>query len=248
MEAPPHPILMQSNKLIALIIARGESKGLPRKNVLYAGGKPLVAWTVEAAISAERVDRVVLSSDDDEIMAAARAAGCEVPFGRPEHLASDTASSIDVVLHALDRLPGYEYVVLLQPTSPLRVAADIDAAFAMMLESSAPSCVSVCEADQSPYWMYRVEADTKLRRLLPEVEGVTRRQDLPPIYVLNGAIYIARIDWLRANKNFIGSESVAYLMPKERSLDIDTAEDFEIFRLRIEGVKHSTTESDKRNH
>jgi N-acylneuraminate cytidylyltransferase len=236
---------MKAKKSLALITARGGSKGLPRKNVLIAGGKPLVEWTVEAAISAECVGRVVLSSDDDEIMAAARAAGCDIPFCRPAHLANDMASSIDVVLHALDQLPGFEYVVLLQPTSPLRTAADIDAAFALMLERVAPSCVSVCEADQSPYWMYRLADDNKLQRLLPEMEGIKRRQDLPPIYVLNGAIYIARIDWLRANKNFVGAETVAYPMPKERSLDIDTAEDFEIFRSRIEGGKYSLAETEQ---
>jgi CMP-N,N'-diacetyllegionaminic acid synthase len=229
---------MQSDKVLALITARGGSKGLPRKNVLLAGGKPLIAWTVEAAVSSGCVDRVVLTSDDHEIMAAAMAAGCDVPFCRPAHLASDVATSLDVVLHAIDQLPGYEYVVLLQPTSPLRTAADIDTAFELMLESGAPSCVSVCEADQSPYWMYRVAADNKLQRLLSEVDGVTRRQDLPAIYVLNGAIYIAQIDWLRTNKSFVGVQTVAYLMPKERSLDIDTAQDFEIFRSRVEGEKN----------
>lgn len=228
--------LSQGDSVIALITARGGSKGLPRKNVLLAKGKPLVAWTVEAAISSKCVDRVVLSSDDDEIMAAAKSAGCEIPFRRPDHLASDIASSMDVVLHALEQLPGYEYVVLLQPTSPLRTAADIDAAFSLMHERAAPSCVSVCEADLSPYWMYRVAGDNTLQRLIPEDEGIMRRQDLPPIYVLNGAIYIARIDWLRANKSFIGEETVAYLMAKERSLDIDTKEDFEIFRSRIEAA------------
>ncbi len=227
------------NSVLALITARGGSKGLPRKNVLLAGGKPLVAWTVDAAISAKCVDRVVLSSDDHEIMVAASAAGCDVPFCRPVHLASDMATSIDVVLHALDELPGYEYVVLLQPTSPLRTAADIDAAFELMLERGVPSCVSVCEADQSPYWMYKLAAGNKLERILPEVDGITRRQDLPPTYVLNGAIYIARIDWLRSNKKFVGVETAAYPMPKERSLDIDSADDFEIFRSRIEGEKYS---------
>jgi N-acylneuraminate cytidylyltransferase len=239
MEAPPHSILMQSNKVLALITARGGSKGLPRKNVLLAGGKPLLAWTVDAAISAECVDRVVLSSDDHEIMDAARSAGCDVPFCRPAHLASDVATSIDVVLHALNQLPGYEYVVLLQPTSPMRTAADIDAAFELMINSGAPSCVSVCDVDQSPYWMYKVAAGNKLERLLSEVDRVTRRQDLPPVYVLNGAIYFAHIDWLRANNSFVGVETVAYLMPKERSLDIDNAQDFELFRSRIEGERNS---------
>lgn len=238
-------IPVQCHRVLALITARGGSKGLPRKNVLLAGGKPLVAWTVDAAISAECVDRVVLSSDDHEIMDAARSAGCDVPFCRPPHLASDVATSIDVVLHALNQLPGYEYVVLLQPTSPLRTAADIDAAFELMIEIGAPSCVSVCDVDQSPYWMYRVAAGNRLQRLLPEIDGITRRQDLPPIYVLNGAIYIARIDWLRANRSFVGEETVAYLMPKERSLDIDTAQDFEIFRLRIESEKYPLAENEQ---
>lgn len=234
---------MRSNQVLALIPARGGSKGLPRKNVLIAGGKPLLAWTVDEAISAECVDRVVLSSDDHEIMDAARAAGCEVPFCRPAHLASDVSTSIDVVLHALDQLPAYEYVVLLQPTSPMRIAADIDSAFELMLQSGAPSCVSVCEADQSPYWMYRVEVCNKLQRLLSEVDGITRRQDLPPVYVLNGAIYIARTDWLRENKSFISEVTVAYVMPKERSLDIDTAQDFELFRSRIEGETYSNVKT-----
>ena len=230
---------MQSTKVLALITARGGSKGLPRKNVLLAGGKPLLAWTVDAAISAECVDRVVLSSDDHEIMDAARAAGCDVPFRRPAHLATDVATSIDVVLHALDQLPGYGYVVLLQPTSPLRIAADIDAAFELMLEKGVPSCVSVTEVEQSPYWMYRVTDENRLQRLLPYVEGGTRRQDLPPIYALNGAIYVARIDWLKKTKSFVGDETIAYQMPRERSIDIDTPDDFIAFRSIVEKRQNS---------
>lgn len=228
------------NRVLALITARGGSKGLPRKNVLPACDKPLIAWSIEAAVSSGCVDQVVLSSDDDEIMQVAEAWGCEVPFRRPSWLASDTASSVDVVFHALNQLEEFEYVVLLQPTSPLRTAEDIDAAFTLMLESAAPSCVSVCEADQSPYWMYRLTVDKKLQQLLPDLKGSgARRQCLPPAYFLNGAIYIARTDWLRQNRSFIGSETVAYLMPKERSLDIDTVEDFEIFRSRVEGKQFS---------
>ncbi len=225
--------------VLALITARGGSKGLPRKNIMLAGNKPLIAWTVEAALSAKIVSRVVLSSDDEEIIAAAKTAGCDIPFIRPAHLAIDMASSIDVVLHALEQLPGFEYVILLQPTSPLRNAADIDSAFTLMLESAEHSCVSVCEADQSPYWMYQLTVDNKLERLIPEIGEINRRQDLPKVYVLNGAIYIARVDWLLEKKKFVSSETVAYLMPKERSLDIDTAQDFEIFRSKIEGRSNS---------
>ena len=220
---------MKSKKVLALIPARGGSKGLPRKNVLPAGDRPLIAWTISAANGSKIIDRVVLSSEDDEIILTAKKWGCDVPFRRPADLASDTANSIDVVLHALDQLPEFEYIILLQPTSPLRTTEDIDAAFSLMRANGAPSCVSVCEVEQSPYWMYRLTDDGKLERLLTFEEEITRRQDLPPVYFLNGAIYIARVDWLRRTKSFVGPETVPYRMPKERSLDIDTADDFAFF-------------------
>lgn len=225
---------MNSFKTLALITARGGSKGLPRKNVLPAGGKPLIAWTIEAAQQSRSVDKVVLSSDDDEIMEAAEKWGCDVPFRRPAFLASDTASSMDVVKHALNELPGYDYVILLQPTSPMRTAYDIDAAFSLLQSCRAPSCVSVCEAEQSPYWMYKIGSDNRLEELLTKSELVTRRQDLPPVYVLNGAIYIAKVDWLREKGSFLEDGCVAYLMPKDRSIDIDNAGDFEKFRIEVE--------------
>jgi len=225
---------MQSYKVLALITARGGSKGLPRKNVLLAGGRPLVAWTVQAALKAESVDRVVLSSDDDEIMAAASAAGCEVPFRRPPELANDQASSMDVVIHALSELPGYDYVMLLQPTSPLRTSSDIEAAFKCLRDHDAPACVSVTEAEQSPYWMYTLSGDDRLYSIFEPQPNFSRRQDLPPVYVLNGAIYIAKIDWFLKTRSFLCPETVAYKMPKDRSLDIDDATDFERFIKIVE--------------
>src|SRR5690606_4448576 len=148
----------------------------------------------EAARKAGSVSRVVLSSDDPEIMGVAAAWGCEVPFQRPAALATDEASATDVVIHALDHLPGHEYVALLQPTSPLRIADDIDAAFSMLRAREAPACVSVCEVEQSPYWMYRMDADFRMEPLLEGDGRALRRQDLPPVFVLNGAVYIARCD------------------------------------------------------
>lgn len=228
---------MSKAKVLALITARGGSKGLPRKNVLKAGGKPLIAWSIEAALNSRVVSRVVLSSDDDEIIEAAKAFGCSVPFRRPDHLASDTATSMDVVLHAIDEVPGFDIIMLLQPTSPLRTALDIDAAFETLKTEHAPSCVSVTEAEQSPYWMYRLDERSKLHSLFPAGPMAQRRQDLPSVYRLNGAIYIARIDWLRETKNFVTNETVAYIMNQHNSLDIDTPEDFEIFRSRIDAGK-----------
>lgn len=224
----------QVKKVLGLIPARGGSKGLPRKNILLVGGNPLIAWTINAAKNSKSIDTLVLSSEDSEIIEVAKKWECEVPFRRPDHLAGDTAKSIDVVLHALDQMPGFEYVALLQPTSPLRNAEDIDAAFALMQECGAQSCVSVCESEESPYWMYHVVDGQKLLNLLPSEKDFVRRQDLPPVYILNGAIYIAKIDWLRQTGSFIGEGTVAYKMPKERSIDIDCADDLAIFRSKVE--------------
>jgi N-acylneuraminate cytidylyltransferase len=221
--------------VLALITARGGSKGLPGKNIRLAGGRPLIHYTIDAARGARTVDRVVLSSDDDAIIAAARAAGCEVPFRRPAHLATDEATSIDVVLHALDALPSHDLVVLLQPTSPLRTGADIDAACARLAACDAPSCVSVTLAEHSPYWMYALDAGHRLQPLLRAAQA-TRRQDLPPAWRLNGAVYVARTAWLRRTRAFVGAGSVALEMPAARSLDIDTLDDFEHFSRMLSGV------------
>jgi N-acylneuraminate cytidylyltransferase len=226
---------MIMNRTLALIPARGGSRGLPRKNVLPVAGRPLIAWTIDAARSSAVVDRLILSSDDDEIVAVAGACGCEVPFRRPAELATDVATSVDVVIHALDSVPGYEYVVLLQPTSPLRTGEDIDAAFRLMMQRKAPACVSVCPAEESPYWMYTCSNDDELTSVLDPKVAASRRQDLPEICVLNGAIYIAQCEWFRRQRGFVGPGTVAYRMPRERSIDIDTSADFEDFRRAVAG-------------
>ncbi|MEO5844590.1 MAG: acylneuraminate cytidylyltransferase family protein [Caldimonas sp.] len=228
--------MIGSKRVLALIPARGGSKGLPGKNILPVGGRPLLAWTAEAALGARDIDRVVVSSDDAAILAAGRACGVDA-LPRPAALASDTAATIEVVLHALDALPGFDVVVLLQPTSPLRNAGDVDAAMARFVASGAPACVSVSEAAQSPYWMYRLDDDQTLRPILDAPAAATRRQDLPPVYALNGAIYIADVAWLRRGRAFVGPGTVAHVMPVERALDIDTASDFALLRIIIEDSK-----------
>jgi N-acylneuraminate cytidylyltransferase len=192
-----------------------------RKNLRPVGGKPT------------GLDRVVVSSEDAEILAVARAWGAETPFVRPAGLASDTTPGVDPVLHALDELPGYDYVVLLQPTSPLRQAADIEACLRQTLERGAPACISVALAEQSPYWMFRLDGDGRLRPLL-DAPSPPRRQDLPEVYAITGALYVARVDWLRERKTFVTPETVGYVMPAERSLDLDTEDDFELLRIRLE--------------
>ncbi|MGV8934732.1 MAG: cytidylyltransferase domain-containing protein [Gallionellaceae bacterium] len=217
--------MINGHNVLALIPARGGSKGLPGKNIRKFCGKPLIAWTIEAALGSKYIDRVVLSSDDDEIIAIAKAYGCDVPFVREPELALDDTPSIDVVVDAINRCPGYEWTVLLQPTSPLRLAEDIDGALNLCCSRRAPACVSVTETNQSPYWMYTMTSGQTLSPILPTVQA-TRRQDLPNSYALNGAVYAAQTDWLLASKQFISSGTLAYLMPSERSLDIDTKVDF----------------------
>ncbi len=212
--------------VLALVTARGGSVGLPGKNLLQVGGRSLLARAIAAGQGAASVDRVVLSSDNPEIIQAALMAGCEVPFVRPAELAIGEARSIDVVRHALALLPEtYDLLVLLQPTSPLRLAADIDAAVRLCVARGAPACVSLTPADKPPHWMHALSEHQTLQPVLPDHDRASRRQDLPPAYAVNGAVYVARTDWIAEHDSFVGPETVGYVMPRERSIDIDDALD-----------------------
>ena len=222
--------MIEGGKVLALIPARGGSKGLPRKNVRMVGGRPLIAWTIEAAKASRYIDRLILSSDDDEIMRVAQEYGCEVPFRRSPELATDECGAIDVAIDALQRCPGYDWIVILQPTSPLRTTDDIDGAIRQCVTQHASACVSVCQAEQSPYWMFFLE-NAHLRPVLEDL-GATRRQDLPPVYLLNGAVYVAKVANLVESRSFVPPGVVAYEMPSSRSLDIDTEQDLRLFELQ----------------
>jgi CMP-N,N'-diacetyllegionaminic acid synthase len=224
--------MIAGEKVLAVITARGGSKGIPRKNLRAVAGKPLIAWTIEAARKSRYLDRVVLSSEDDEIMRVAAEWGCEVPFTRPASLAQDDTPGIDPVLDALARLPGYGLVVLLQPTSPLRSADDIDRAIELCVERRAPACVSVMAASESPYWMFTLE-EAKMRPLLGKAALPERRQDLPQAYSLNGAVYVARPPWLLETRSFLAEGTVAYVMPDERSVDIDEELDLKLAEILL---------------
>jgi N-acylneuraminate cytidylyltransferase len=214
-------------RTLGLIPARGGSKGLPGKNTRLLAGRPLLEWTVRAARASGRIDRLILSTDDPAIAKVGAAALCEVPYLRPAALATDTTPMIDVVLHALDTLgESFDMVVLLQPTSPLRTAEDIAACVDLCRRSAAPSVVAVNPASESPYWMFTIDGSQSLARLLPAAPVQTRRQDLPPAYLVNGAMYVARTDWLREQRAFIGAGTKGYVMPAERSVDIDDLGDW----------------------
>lgn len=208
--------------VLALILARGGSAGLARKNLRQVAGRSLLARAVDAAKAAVAVDRVILSSDEAEIIQAALRLGCEVPFVRPAELATAEARSIDVLRHAIGALPErHDLIVLVQPTSPLRRAADIDAALRLCVASGAPACVSISAVDKPPEWTYRLDDRGALAPVLPDPGTATRRQDLPAAYAVNGAVYVARRDWILENDSFVSPATVGYVMPKERSLDVD---------------------------
>ncbi|MDB4173097.1 acylneuraminate cytidylyltransferase family protein, partial [bacterium] len=161
--------MINGQSVLAVIPARGGSKGLPGKNILKLKDKPLLAWTIEAAKESKYLDHVIVSTDNDDISKAAKDYGCDVPFLRPHELATDEASIYDVLVHALDQLKdSYDVLVLLQPTSPLRTFKDIDACLQILSDSNAPSCVSVCEASKSPNWMYWLDKEDHLTPILQD--------------------------------------------------------------------------------
>ena len=226
--------MIDGKRVLGLIPARGGSKGVKRKNIRNVAGRPLIAWTIEAALASSTIDGIVLTSDDPEIIATAREYGCPDHIVRPAQLANDEAKAIDMAHHAMGELAArgetYDIFVLLQPTSRFRTAEDIDACVSLVAGGK-PYVVSVTEATTSPYWMYRINDDGYMKRLLPPPEIDWRRQDLPSVYATNGAVYAAKWDWLKAANSFISEEAFAYPMTAERSIDIDGELELEIADL-----------------
>ena len=225
---------------LALVVARGGSASIPRKNLALLAGKPLIAWTIEAALRCKAIDRVVVSTDDEEIAAVAHEHGAETPFMRPPELARDDTPTMPVVLHALHQLntEGYvpDAVVLLQPTSPLRTSEDIAAAIALAHERSADSVVSVSPTPSHPHLAKRVTADGRLEDFMAH-PPVVRRQELEPVYALNGAIYLTRLEILLEKQTFYGPKTYAYVMPPERSIDVDTPWDLHLCDLVLGNLR-----------
>jgi CMP-N,N'-diacetyllegionaminic acid synthase len=213
-------------RTIGIITARGGSKGVPRKNVCPVAGKPLIAWTIEAALASESLERLILSTDDEEIAGTARHFGAEVPFMRPASLSGDDISSFAVIEHALNWLEQDnvypDYILLLQPTSPLRTAADINNAFALAAERDSDAVVSVSECLSHPYLARTIKKDGTLKEFLKADQKYRRRQEFPPVYAINGAIYLNRPRSLRATRSLIPRGAHAYVMPPERSIDVDS--------------------------
>lgn len=221
--------MIRNKHVLAVIPARGGSKGISRKNLRVVAGRSLLAYTVESAKRSRYTDRIVVSSEDDEILAEATRCGAE-PLRRPDHLASDDTPGVEPALHAIKALPGFDIVALLQPTSPLRASEDIDACIERCLANGMTACVSVVEADQSPYWMFSLSTDQTLHPIV-QTNGtlIAQRQDLPRAYLLNGAVYAAGAAWLASQGTFLRPGVAAWVMPAERSLDIDSESDLAEF-------------------
>ena len=219
---------------------------MPRKNVAPVAGRPLIAWSIEAALRSGVLTRVIVSTDDDEIADVSRKWGAEVPFMRPPELALDDSSHVSVVLHTLRWLETYEgfrpeYLMLLQPTSPLRTERDIVGAVRLAIEKQADSVVSVCETHHHPYLVKRIGDDGMLTDFVAGVpepgDAAVRRQALPRAYFVNGAIYLIRTDRVLAEQKFLSGSSVAYIMPADRSLQIDHESERRLATLILEN-KH----------
>ena len=220
--------MLSGKKILAIIPARGGSKGIPRKNLRTIAGKPLLAWSILEAKKSSLIDRVIVSSEDEEILALAASFGGDIPFARPRNLSLDDTPGVEPVLHALESLMDFDYVVVLQPTSPLRIVSDIDGSIEQAVSRQVPSVVTVSIPEKLPFWMCTVGPTGQLNYLFAEGEDTLRRQDAQEIYALNGAVFVAECNWFKKSKRLDSQESVCYVMPKERSIDIDDEMDLKV--------------------
>ncbi len=231
---------MPEKEVLALILARGGSKGIPRKNIKSLNGKPLIGYTIETAQKSKYINKIVVSTDDQDIADVALDYGAEVPFLRPEELATDEASSNDAILHALGFLENQEdyspdYLMNLQTTSPLRDYKEVDKAIKTFLESekSYESLISVCKAFENPFWMQKIEND-KLKPLMESFDDFDRRQKLPEVYQLNGAIYLSTYNNFLKYKSFYTDKIYPFIMDQEKSIDIDNNLDWKLAEILME--------------
>lgn len=225
--------MYKNKKILALITARGKSRRLPGKNIKPLLGKPLTAWTIIQANRSRYIDKIIVSTDSLKIAKISNRYGAETPFLRPKRLATDKSSSTDVVLHAMKWLRDnghgdYDLVMLLQPTSPLRLTEDIDKAIELLFSKNARSIVSVCKVEYGPHWMSILPPNGRMKDFI-NLEAVGKRRKInTDFYKINGAIYLAYYNYIRSRGGFFGDKTFAYIMPRERSIDIDDIFDFKI--------------------
>jgi len=230
-------ILFQSRKIIAIIPARGGSKGVINKNIVDVCGKPLIEYTIDAAKMCRYIDRIYVSTDSNSIAKISEKCGISVPELRPSHLATDDSKTIDTLKYTLQLLKreSYDYVVLLQPTQPLRTTTHINEAIELIVPGHQESIVSVTEVTEHPIFMRRMDSTGRLKSLL-NISSTVRRQDLEKYYKVNGAIYINKVEDILKQDISLNDNKIPYVMEKRFDLDIDTKEDLEKF-IRIQFEK-----------
>lgn len=223
--------MYQNKTFLAIIPARGGSKRLPRKNILDLAGRPLITWTIDAGLNSQYIDKTIVTSDNDEILDISSKLGCNT-IKRPAELASDTATTFDAIKHTIDSHKRYDYIILLQPTSPMRTWKHIDKAIEFLDQKNADAVVSVCEMDHSPLWSNILPADDAMDNFIKDEINNKRSQDLEIFYRINGAIYICKTDRLLEEESFFIKDNIfAYCMDRICSIDIDEEFDFKIAEL-----------------
>lgn len=228
--------MFAGKSVLGVIPARSGSQRLPGKNIRPLLGVPLIGWSHRSALASRYLNRTILSTDCEQIAATGRQLGMDVPFLRPPELATDRITTVDVVLHALDHVDGkYDFVVLLQPTSPGRTGEDIDECIKRAVESSSRSCASVSLCEECPWWMYTLDGAQKLQPILGSSESIEQRQSSQPVFRLNGAVYAIAADVLRVQRRFVFEGTVGYQVSRQRSIDIDTEDDFVLAEQFLQG-------------
>jgi CMP-N,N'-diacetyllegionaminic acid synthase len=234
--------MIENKSVLAIITARGGSKGIPLKNIYPLVGKPLIQYTIDAALNSKYIDEVIVSTDNKKIAGISKNLGASIPFIRPAKLAGDSVSSEDVILHSLEWMEKkekkqFELFILLQPTSPLRKSIHIDEAIELFYKRKAVALISVCNVKQHPYWMKVINKEGKLQNLMVKNKVNTRRQKLPNIFIPNGSIYISDIKAFNKCKSFITEKTIPYLMDENVSFDIDNLFDIKIVEFLMTSKK-----------
>ena len=221
-------MFLNSKKILAIIPARAGSKRLPKKNTLPLCGKPLINWTIEETLKSKYIDKIVVSSDDSNILDIIKNYPINY-INRKKSLSTDTATTVDVVLDVINQQnEKYDYIILLQPTSPLRTVQDIDNAFELLLRKNALSIISMCETDHPIQWCTKLDRNNCIDNFTENID-TQRSQDQEIHYRLNGAIYLIKTDEFTRQKSFFSNKkNYAYIMNKQNSIDIDDKFDFNL--------------------
>ena len=225
--------------MLAIIPARGGSKGIPGKNIKLLCGKPLIIYTIEAAVAAKTIDRIILSTDDPEIAKTVSKYDVEIPFMRPKELAQDNSLAIDNYIYTIERLNrefncNYEEFVVLLPTVPLRMSEDIDKAVELFSQTNAESVISCTTLHHPLEWIFSINDDGIIQRNNEiDIKKMMNRQESKHAYIPNGAVYVFKYSLLKEKNSYYSDQTYAYVMPPKRSVDIDTEIDFKFAEYLI---------------